>query len=233
MTLAQARVPLYRSSIITIFDKVVPVRKSSASPSPLEPIATAVGWLTALFVLVMLLSMLVHQATWGNGPVCTSVSPNDASIFSGPVSLPGLAPGSTASLGSATICANHPGSSLRLAGLLAVWPYTVLWGAFLFRLNGLLKAASEPRGLYSPLTAARLRGLGWLMVGGGLAAGIIESAAKIVIFTRLVHYPGLGWFEPFQLNFSFLTLIIGLALLTLARVMRIGVMMREELDVTV
>jgi hypothetical protein len=34
-------------------------------------------------------------------------------------------------------------------------------------------------------------------------------------------------------NFSFLTLIIGLALLTLARVMRIGLTMREELDVTV
>ncbi len=55
----------------------------------------------------------------------------------------------------------------------------------------------------------------------------------ITIFTRLVHYPGLGWFEPGQVNFSFVTLISGLTLLTIARVMRLGATMREELDVTI
>lgn len=209
------------------------MRKTRPSRNPLEPIATTVGCATTLLVALLLLSLLVHQASWGNGPVCTSVSQNDASIFSGPVPVPGLAAGSHASLDSLSICTNSPASALRLAGLLAAWPYTVLWLAFLLRLRGLLQAASLPGGLYSPVTAARLRALGWLLTGGGIAASIIESAANITIFTRLVRYPGLGWFEPGQVNFSFITLIIGVTLITIARVMRLGATMREELDATV
>jgi len=66
-----------------------------------------------------------------------------------------------------------------------------------------------------------------------IAAGIFDSAAKVYIFTRLVHYPGLGWYEPGQFDFSFSTLFVRLTLITVARVMRLGVTMREELDVTV
>ena len=121
-----------------------------------------------------------------------------------------------------------------MAGLLAVWPYTVLWLIFLWRLRGLLKAAALPGGLYSPATAARLRMLGWLLTLGGLAASIIESAAKIMIFTRLVDFPGLGgWYQPGQVSFSITTLITGLTLITTARVMALGVKMRDELDATV
>jgi hypothetical protein len=209
------------------------VSKSAASTNPVEPIATAVGCVTGLFVAVMLLSLLVRQASWGNGPVCSTVTPNDASLFGGPVSVPGLAAGIKASLASIDICANHPTSALRLAGLMAAWPYTILWGTFLFRLRRVLKVASQPGWLYSAETASRLRSIGWLMTGGGIGASVITSVAQIFIFTRLVHYPGLGWFEPWQIDFSVWTLIIGLALITVARIMRRGVTMREELDVIV
>jgi hypothetical protein len=163
------------------------------------------------------------------------VSPGDTSIFWGaPISLPEIAPTADASVASVAICADHPTAALRAAGQLAVWPYFVLWLNFLWRLRGLLKAAALPGGLYSPATASRLRMLGWLLTLGGLAASIIESAAKIMIFTRVVDYPpGPTWFEPSQINFSFTTLITGLTLITVARVMILGVRMREELDVTV
>lgn len=209
------------------------MRKSPDSRSPLEPVTSVVGCVTGLFIVVLLLSLLVHQASWGNGQVCSTVSPNDASLFSGPVSVPGLAAGSKASLANVAICANHPSLGLRLAGLVAAWPYTILWGIFLFGLGNVLKFASQPGKLYSAETAARLRRVGWLMTGGGLAASLIASTAKIFIFTRLVHYPGLGWFAPWQIDFSVWTLIIGLVLITVARIMRLGATMREELDVTV
>jgi hypothetical protein len=202
--------------------------------NPLEPIATTVGCAIPLLLVVLVLSLFVHQAAWGNGPVCATVSANDASIFEGgPVSLPGVASGAHASLASAVICTDHPTAALRAAGQLAVWPYLVLWLVFLWRLRGLLKAAALPGGLYSPATASRLRMLGWLLTAGGLAASAIESAAKIMIFTRVVDFPGLSWFEPAQISFSFTTLITGLTLITVARVMILGVKMREELDVTV
>ncbi|HEX9516997.1 MAG TPA: DUF2975 domain-containing protein [Streptosporangiaceae bacterium] len=189
--------------------------------------------MTMLLVAVLLLSLLVRQASWGNGPACTSVSGNDASIFSRPVAVPGVARGAHAALGSVTICTNSPTSALRLAGLLVAWPYTILWLIFLFRLNGLLKAASLPGGLYSPVTASRLRRLGWLLTLGGLTASIIRSSARIVIFTSLFHYRWRGQFVLGQISFSFTTLIVGLTLITVARVMGLGVKMREELDVIV
>jgi len=209
------------------------MRELRSQRNPLEPIATTVGCMTMLLVAALLLGLFAHQSPWGNGPVCTSVSANEGGIFNTPVAVRGLAPGVHASLGSVAICTNHPTSHLRLAGLLLAWPYTILWLIFLFRLNGLLQAASLPGGLYSPATASRLRKLGWLLTLGGLAASIIQSSARIVIFTRLVRYPGLGWFEPGQISFSFTTFMIGLTLITVARVMSLGVKMREELDVTV
>jgi Protein of unknown function (DUF2975) len=203
--------------------------------NPLEPIATTVGCATLLLLAVLVLSLFERQAAWGNGPVCATVAPGDTSIFWGaPISLPNVAPAAHASVASVEICADHPTVALRAAGLLAVWPYFVLWLIFLWRLRGLLKAAALPGGLYSPSTASRLRMLGWLLTLGGLAASIIESAAKIMIFTKVVDYPpGPAWFEPALINFSFSTLITGLTLITVARVMILGTKMQEELDVTV
>jgi hypothetical protein len=60
----------------------VGMRELRQSRNPLEPIATTVGCMTMLLVAVLLLSLFVHQASWGDGPVCTSVSGNDATIFS-------------------------------------------------------------------------------------------------------------------------------------------------------
>jgi hypothetical protein len=45
--------------------------------------------------------------------------------------------------------------------------------------------------------------------------------------------PLAGQFEPGQISFSFTTLMIGLTLITVSRVMSFGVKMRGELDVTV
>jgi hypothetical protein len=209
------------------------VSKPRAARNPLEPIATAVRWAFGLFVVAILLSTLSHQALWGNGPVCTYLSAHGGPLIGGRVSVLGLAAGSKASLASAQICSSNPTPALRLAGVAAAWPYLVLWVFFLFRLGGLLQSASQPGELYSAATAARLRRLGWLMTGGGIAASLIASTARIFIFTHLVRYAGLGWFEPSQVNFDFWALIVGLTLISVARVMRLGVTMREELDVTV
>jgi hypothetical protein len=191
---------------------------------------------TGLLVVLLLLSLLLHQAAWGNGPVCASVSNNDLIAgISGTVSTPTAAPGSQATVAAVNICTSNPAVTVRLAGLFAVWPYILVWLIFLLRLGRVLKSASRPGGLYSPATAAGLRALGWLLVAGGIGAGVIESAANITIFTHLVTYRGhhLDGFEPAQVHFSVGTLLAGLALLSAARIMRQGVAMREELDATV
>jgi hypothetical protein len=78
-----------------------------------------------------------------------------------------------------------------------------------------------------------VRRLGWFLTIGALVAGVIQTVANVTIFLSQIHYPGLNWFEPDQLHLSASTLLAGLALITVARVMKVGVSMREELDVTV
>lgn len=200
---------------------------------PLEPITSTVGCLTGLTVVVLLLSLLVHQAAWGNGPVCTTVSPDGIPLRFFRLAVAGQVPESQATIGTVNLCVNHPGTWLRLAGLLATWPAGILWLGFLVEIRGLLKIASRPGGLYSLATAARVRRLGWFLTIGALAAGVIQTVANVTIFLSQIHYPGLTWFQPDKLHLSVTTVVAGLTLITVARVMRVGVTMREELDVTI
>jgi hypothetical protein len=66
-----------------------------------------------------------------------------------------------------------------------------------------------------------------------VAAAVIQTVANLVILLTQIHYSGLNWFEPDKLHLSLSALLAGLTLITVARVMRVGVTMREELDVTV
>lgn len=171
---------------------------------PLQPVAAVVGVLLTLMVLTLGLSLFTRQALWGNGRVCTSIPildlPMKPSWTRGVVAVGGLARGSRATTPTVTLCANNPASSLRLAGQLATWPLVLLWLGFLLRARRLLRAASQPGRLYSRDTAGRLRSLGWFLIVGSVIAGMMETAANIMILLSQVHYPGFGWFQPSQIN---------------------------------
>jgi Protein of unknown function (DUF2975) len=202
---------------------------------PLEPIRTGIGWLTGLVIVGAILGIFEYQPALGQGPVCAPVpgmtgpgSPiRDARLLG----VLGVAKGSQVAVnGAVTVCANHPGSVLRVAGMLMSLPTLVLFLSFLVLIRRLLKAASRPGALYSPDTARRLRFLGWYLTAGAVVAGIIESAAR---GAALADQTSLSWFDPGEFHLPVSTLLVGLGLISVARVMRIGVTMREDLDGTV
>jgi hypothetical protein len=216
------------------------VRKNRPARDPLDPIRTVVGSLLILIIggfVVSFLSgfMSVHTELFGGGPVCTTEGSGGLLWKSGrlPVvpAIDGLARGVKATAANVIFCANSPDLSLRLTGLLTAWPTAILWLVFLLRLHGLMKAASRPGGLYLPVTATRLHALGWIMTAGAVAVAGLQSAANKIIAGRLVPGSGYGWFDHVTLPYA--AFFVGLALLTIARVMRLGAAMREELDVTV
>ena len=75
---------------------------------------------------------------------------------------------------------------------------------------------------------ARLRWLGWFLFAGSLAAAAIESAARTAILLSVIRYPGLAWYEPQEWHLPIGYVLLGVALISVARVMRIGALRREE-----
>lgn len=210
------------------------VRKDRGHAEPVEPIATVLGVLLALLASYLLFNVLFGERLFA-GTACTTVPAVGIPYGRRPpvLGLRGVAPGSQVDLSSLQLCVAHPGAALRLAFLLAALPGVLVLVVFLVRLRGLLLVAGQPGILYSAATAARVRWLGWFLFAGSLAAAVIESAAQTAIFLSAVHYPGLDWYEPQLWHLPVGYLVLGVALISIARVMRIGALRREESRVTV
>ncbi len=202
------------------------MRKDRPPGEPVEPIATVIG---VLLAYLLLSSLLLRQRPFA-GPVCTVAPASTLPYGRRPpvLGVDGLARGSQADLNSVLLCVGHPGAALRLASVLAAVPFVLVVVVFLLRLRGLLLVAGRPRVLYSAATAARVRWLGWWLFAGSLAAAAIESSAQTAIFLSAVHYPGLDWYEPQEWHLPIGYLLLGVALISVARVMRIGALRREE-----
>jgi hypothetical protein len=190
-------------------------------------------------VLVLLIGYLLVSQLFGYGPltghVCTTVPANGLPYGRRPpvLGVLGLARGSQIDLNSVLLCAAHPGTALRPAGLLAALPSALVLVIFLLRLRRLLLEAGRPGVLFSPAMAARLRWLGWFLIAGSLAASVVEAAAQTVIFLSVVHFPGLDWFEPQLWHLSVAYLLLGLALISAAGVMRAAMSRRDEETATI
>jgi hypothetical protein len=205
------------------------VRNDRGPGEPVEPIATVIGVLLVLMAGFLLLSLLFRGRPFA-GPVCTAAPASTLPYGRRPpvLGVDGLARGTQADLNSVLLCVGHPGAALRLASLLAAVPFTLVVVVFLLRLRGLLLVAGRPGVLYSAATAARVRWLGWCLFAGSLAAAAIESSARTAIFLSAVHYPGLDWYEPQEWHLPIGCLLLGVALISVARVMRIGALRRAE-----
>ena len=211
------------------------MRTFSKQPrNPLDPIATAVEILCGLVGIFIVVSLFLPQQGWGRGSVCTSVSSNSIPLLKAQnqdVAVAGLAHGSQAAIGNVAVCADHPGAALRLAGVLMAAPSLLLLLGALVLARRLLKSAARPADLYSAETADRLRFLGRFLTAGAIIAAIVESAAGTAVLASQIN--STSWFEPGQWHLPVSALVVGLVMITLARVMSVGVAMREELDVTV
>jgi hypothetical protein len=199
--------------------------------TPLRSLGAAAAVFSGLVIVVLVLGFSVRQSTLGQGPVCASL-PVDTGPGT-PVShafayVLGLAPGSKAvQAGPIQVCADHPSSLLRLAGVLASLPSALLALGALVIARKWFKSAREPNRFYTKQTARGLKTLGWYLAVGSVVVAVIESAAGTVVVTTLAHH--VGW-APAELHFSVITLVIGLILIGFAHVIAHSAAMRLELE---
>ena len=128
-------------------------------------------------------------------------------------------------------CASDPSTYQSALGALGELPSFVFLMGGLFVLNGVLRTATR-EGVYTLRTAARLRLLGWWLLLGGLIAEGIEAGTKTALLSTLAtDVPSDAWLAMWST--PYFKLFAALGLIAFARVMRVGVAMREDLDGTV
>jgi hypothetical protein len=195
----------------------------------LEPMATIVSivlrLLTALATVGLVLSAL--RGTWGGGVVCIADEVNTTSVADNAFGSP--ASGAVADA-IPRYCAENADNTMRFLNQLGEFPTTLLLISSLFLLHRLLTGAAK-NGIYTALTAARLRVLGWWLLAGSLVVAIAETTARTALLAELakpVEFTPDSWLDQF--SFPYLAVLTALGLLTFARITKAGVTMREDLE---
>jgi hypothetical protein len=214
---------------------------SLAPGHPMWPLRRVAG-LYGTFLLLYLAG-IVFQASYGFSPgstrlsVCVQTLYQDSVPVDGEFARPGalFSPG-----GNVTVCALHPSlGQLTLFGLTKV-PDLLLWGCLLLLIWQLISEAAR-RGPFTPRAAAIVRLLGWTVLGGSYVVAALGHLGADVMTRMLVTPVTVGGgdivgdvllFGPLKALLP-VPVLIGAALLTFARITRIGVVLDDEIKATV
>lgn len=136
--------------------------------------------------------------------------------------------------GTLQACADHPGFGQRVLYTLTELPTTLLWAGVLLLLWQLIRAARR-EGPFTPKVAVGMRRLGWFILAGSFIGALVQHLAVDGLLVEMVRLP-----SPFvSVIFGPLRALVpvpvltGAALLTFARIIRLGAEMDEEIKGTV
>ena len=207
-----------------------------------EPLASV----TSFFGMLMVLALAVFAGLWvfGSGAYggTPSVCENQPGItYSGPWQPPYLAarPGASINVNSTIeACANHPGiGQWALYGLAEV-PTILAWCGVLLLLWRMIRVADRA-GPFTPAVATAMRRLGWFILAGSLTVAVLRAVSTGLLLSGQLQgdtmginlSPGLAW-GVVRATLP-VPALAGAALLTLARIFRVGAAMDDELKGTV
>ncbi|MDK1472264.1 DUF2975 domain-containing protein [Streptomyces sp. 549] len=209
--------------------------------NPLEPMSTAVTAIVTLvagLVGVGLLAALfvdgVHVLGVGDKPVCVMDTATTVSVGEAPTGGLKPVPGATVDLSAhPNYCTEDPSTVQSLLNTTTqLIPFVFIVGALLLVLQ--LIRSAERDGLYTARTAERLRRLGWWLLAGSVLTAIAVATAEKALIDSLSQGGDISvvsglwtWDAPFM------AILTGLGVLSFARIMRVGITMREDLDGTV
>jgi hypothetical protein len=132
-------------------------------------------------------------------------------------------------------CALHPGFGQHLLYSLMDIPQVLLWGGILLLLWQLLVIARRG-GPFTARVAGAMRVLGWYIIAGAVLAVAIEQLSVVLLFSSLVvpSPEGIGSVPVAALRALVpVPALAGAALLTFARIVRLGAALDDELAGTV
>jgi hypothetical protein len=130
------------------------------------------------------------------------------------------------------VCAARPTTAQHLAAALTALPIGLLRLGALYLAMRLARAAACD-GVHTAAAARQALLLGWWLLAGGLVATVAEAFARLNLLTQLVtwHVDWGQWPVAWSVSWSVAWIAVGL--IVFARIMRIGVEMRADLEGTV
>jgi Protein of unknown function (DUF2975) len=142
--------------------------------------------------------------------------------------------------GALQACTAHPGTGQRVLYTLTTLPALLLWACMLYLLWRLIRTAARS-GPFTVPVAAAMRRLGWLIIVGNAAAAVVQAlAVDRLLSTMIVNPDEFGAWSTALKYVSVATgavvpvpALAGAALLTFARIIRLGVEMDDEIKGTV
>jgi hypothetical protein len=217
-------------------------QSTPARGDPMRPLRRVAG-IYGNFLMLYLVAV-AFQASYGLPPSSNSrlsVCVNTGYPSSGPAQGVEARPGATLTAGgNVTACAQHPNLGQWVLYLLTKLPELVLWACLLLLIWRLISEAAR-RGPFTPRTAAIVRLLGWTVIGGSYVVGALGHLGADLM-TRMLMTPapfGGGGIVADILAFGPLKALLpvpvlaGAALLTFARMTRVGVVLDDEIKATV
>ena len=200
-----------------------------------QPLGGAVKFILILaavllgIVLVFAVFGTIQLGGLGSGPACLAVHLNDITVTGAH-----LRPGTTASAGTVSLCASHPTAGQRMLSGLTWIPAVALYLAVIGLLAQLVRTVRSG-GPFAHVIARRLRFLGWFVLAGSLIVVTGQSAAQSAFVSTLLtsSVPAVRNAGEAGLAVIFVPLLIACGLLTLARVIRAGAEMNDDLAGTV
>jgi hypothetical protein len=206
---------------------------------PLGSVTAIFGTLLVAVVLTAAVFALVGRASFegfGRASICAA-QPNAeygaGADHQGVFARPGV---SVSVNGTLEACVNHPGVMQRVLYTLTTLPGLLTWGCMLFLLWRVIVAARR-RGPFTAQVAVAMRWLGWLIIAGTIVSAVVQRfALDQLVHSMLTTQAGIGGFEAIAVALAALLpvpALAGAALLTMARIIRLGADMDEEIKGTV
>jgi hypothetical protein len=210
---------------------------------PLESVTAFFGLLLLLLALagVGLVLFQPHSGS-GSGSFSLCVSPGISTGSGNPPIGGGFTarPGATLMVsGSLQGCLTHPGVGQWLLYCLMLIPSVVVWAGVIVLLWLLMRTARR-EGPFTPSVATAMRRLGWFILGGSVTAGVLHTIALGQLTAAMMSSTGfnlpslyVGPIWGAVRGVAPVPLLAGAALLTLARIIRLGSAMDDEIKATV
>lgn len=218
---------------------------ASRTKDPFGPLDFIVSFLLTLMTVAACVTVVVSLipgssispvlGVWGQKYPCVLIPQSGLAISSSDAAsrVLDLKPGATLGVpDSFRVC-----STAMTAGDKALWSIPIAlnlaWFVGFLLLARRLSRRGRSSGLFTESFARATSHLGWYILAGGALVTVVGALLHAIATSHLVNDYSIwsGW--PNQIDWNWTAIIAGLATLSIGRVMRLTVPLREEVDATV